>query len=339
MSDPDLSERESFRVSVVIPTYNMADLVSRAIRSAHGQSYRPEEIIVVDDGSTDNIQEVVAGLGEEIPELRLIRQQNKGNAGAKNTGIREAAGNWVAFLDADDAWLPNRLQSQCQLLQQHPELNWMVGGYYVAVEQDGDHRPKESLRISDEVRRGGTGVYDGLSLLTGGTSVWVCTAAVRKSVLDEMDGFHEPLRGSDDLDLWIRLSLAHPRVGFIAEAVALYTVGQTRSISGNSLRRIDPSRYEQLARLQAWAEQPAHAGRSAQLRLFLRQLIERYMRNLVRSGATDTARQYAAELRRRQLPVPSLGPRLLSQVPRPLAQAARLPLMWAKRRVVVEQTQ
>lgn len=98
-------------VSVVIPTYNRAHLVGRAIQSVLNQTYQDFEIIVVDDGSTDNTEEVVKSFND--PRIRYIRHdQNRGGSAARNTGIKMARGEYIAFQDSDDEWLPEKLESR-----------------------------------------------------------------------------------------------------------------------------------------------------------------------------------------------------------------------------------
>lgn len=99
-------------VSVVIPTYNRAHVLNRAIRSVLGQTYQHFEIIVVDDGSTDNTEQVVKAIADD--RVRYIRHEtNKGTAAAaRNTGIRQACGEFIGFVDSDDEWLPGKLQKQ-----------------------------------------------------------------------------------------------------------------------------------------------------------------------------------------------------------------------------------
>src|SRR5271168_3299780 len=93
-------------ISVVVPTYNRADLLARAVESALAQTIPVREILIVDDGSTDDTERVAAGFAAPV---RYIRQANGGVASARNTGIAAAAGEWVAFLDSDDEWVPTKL--------------------------------------------------------------------------------------------------------------------------------------------------------------------------------------------------------------------------------------
>ena len=102
-------------ISIIIPTYNRAQYVVRAVRSALEQTYQNVEVIVVDDGSIDDTQLSLATLSD--PRLRIIKQDNGGVSAARNTGIAAALGEWVAFLDDDDSWMPNKLECQLHYMQ------------------------------------------------------------------------------------------------------------------------------------------------------------------------------------------------------------------------------
>ncbi|MGB9587486.1 MAG: glycosyltransferase family 2 protein, partial [Armatimonadota bacterium] len=114
-------------VSVVIPTYNRALLVERAIRSVLGQTYTDFEVIVVDDGSTDDTKRILADLAHEDPRVRWFHHsENRGAQAARNTGCRAAEGEYIAFLDSDNEWLSNKLHLQMELLKEHGEYIGVV---------------------------------------------------------------------------------------------------------------------------------------------------------------------------------------------------------------------
>src|SRR5919112_3168501 len=119
-------------VSVIIPSYNHAHYLGEAIESVLSQSYRNFEIIVVDDGSTDNTSEVAS----HYEEVRLVRQENRGLAGARNSGLAEAEGEYLVFLDADDRLLPRALEVNLTELAAHPQCA-LVAGYQWLIEADG----------------------------------------------------------------------------------------------------------------------------------------------------------------------------------------------------------
>src|SRR5262245_50792988 len=110
-------------VSVIMPTFNRADTIRRAIRSVQAQTFTDWELIVVDDGSTDNTVALIEGYD---PRLKLIRQKNQGTAGARNAGLRASASSYIAFLDSDDEWLPHHLELCVSFLEAFPEEQFVT---------------------------------------------------------------------------------------------------------------------------------------------------------------------------------------------------------------------
>ncbi len=117
---------DDFAVSVVIPAYNEAPRITRALRSVLDQTHPVNEIIVVDDGSTDDTSDVVSQFSERVI---CIRQSNQGLSAARNTGISQAKSDWVAFLDADDEWLPSHIENAKIILTANPELMWYCAAF------------------------------------------------------------------------------------------------------------------------------------------------------------------------------------------------------------------
>ena len=115
-----------YRVSVVIPVYNLGDCVARALESVLAQTRRPDEIIVVDDGSTDRTAQELEKYKDRI---RYLRQDNAGVSVARNHAIRAARCEWIAFLDGDDEWMPGYLEAQLALLERNPDLIWSSGNF------------------------------------------------------------------------------------------------------------------------------------------------------------------------------------------------------------------
>src|SRR3990170_7611608 len=114
------------RVTVVIPAYNMASFLPEAIESVLSQTYHDFELLIVDDGSTDETPRILAGFGDRI---RVVRQENRGGAAALNTGIRSAQGDWIAWLSAYDAWEPTKLESQIRALARKPDAGLIYTDY------------------------------------------------------------------------------------------------------------------------------------------------------------------------------------------------------------------
>ena len=183
-------------VSVVMPAFNVGWCVARAVDSVLTQSLREREVVVVDDGSTDDTASVLARYGDAI---RVIRQTNAGMSAARNAGIRMARGNLVAFLDADDWWHPDKLQRQVTLMRERPEFGFCSTAARV-VNPEGRllnvwHCPGPN---NDMLRT----LFAENAAIAGGCSA----VMVRRKLLDQVGLFDESLRGFEDPDLWIRLA-------------------------------------------------------------------------------------------------------------------------------------
>ncbi len=189
-------------VSVIIPTYNLATHLPEAIASVHTQQFPDVEIIVVDDGSTDDTAKVLEALTES-GDLRWFRQNNAGAAAARNRGIQEARGGWIAFLDADDLWLPGKLAAQLQQLREHPE----------AVFSYTDVRLRSESNLERDLACGTDGQPLFLRLL-GGNLFATPTVMIRRDCFEEIGLFNTELRTGEDWDMWMRLAthFAHVRV-------------------------------------------------------------------------------------------------------------------------------
>lgn len=182
-------------VSVVIATYNMARFLPLALRSALGQSYENIEVLVIDDGSQDDTQAVMAPFRSDH-RVRYVFQQNGGQASAKNHGIREARGEYVAFLDADDMWVPDKLERQMPLFLRSPAVG-IVYSRFACIDEAGSE-----LRIEDyELFRGRvSGPLLIRNFIGFGTSV------ARKECFDRLGSFDESIGMGIDYDLWLRFS-------------------------------------------------------------------------------------------------------------------------------------
>lgn len=219
--DSTSSTRRTPLVSVVIPTYNRADLLPAAIRSACAQSYAHLEILVVDDGSTDETAAAVHTIGD--PRVRHVpHPRNKGLPAARNTGIRAARGEYVAFLDDDDAWHPEKIAKQVAAI---PEFDALL----TAAVADGrilrrHDRPTVTL---EDLRRAS---FDPSSLMA------------RTSVLREVL-FDEALRQGEDWDAFIRIARRYS-IGWLAEPLLYYNAGpharmtnEKRTLAGSELEK------------------------------------------------------------------------------------------------------
>ena len=199
-------------VSVVVPTYNRASLLPRAISSALGQSFEDLELIVVDDGSTDSTGEVVGAFGD--PRIRLIRlPTNAGLSGAQNAGLRAARGEWVAFLDSDDEWLPTKLEQQLVRLRED-------AGPAAAVAYCFLQRQDERTGRTVPARRGGPEGDVFQALLTGWSPLPSCLVVRRRTLL-AIGGWDESLPSFAGHDLCLRLAEAGSRFVAVRETLVI----------------------------------------------------------------------------------------------------------------------
>lgn len=189
-----------FNLSVIIPCYNHAAGLSTAIDSIRAQDWPNVEIIIVDDGSTDRTQRLLMELAGS--DLRSLRQANQGPAAARNAGIRAARGEWIAFLDADDYWLPGKLAEQFEMLARHPEARFSYGGVRLRASDGSEQEVKCDF-----------GDRPLLLVLLEGSRLFTTTVIVRHDSLEETGLFHTELRTGEDWDLWLRLATHYPSVG------------------------------------------------------------------------------------------------------------------------------
>jgi len=182
--------------SVVAPTYNCADFMVEAMESVLAQNRDDLEIIVVDDGSTDDTRERLAAYSDRA---RIIRQDNAGAAVARNRGIEEAQGEWVAFIDSDDRWLRGHLDALERAIGSDPEAVMFFTDSWVIDEAGRKKKEKFSQEMGDSPF---------LTLLMNNT-VSTPGVAVRREVLAEEGGFYSGLRSGQDWDLWLRLAYRH----------------------------------------------------------------------------------------------------------------------------------
>ena len=208
----------TLKVSVVIPVYNRPDLLNRAVSSVSRQSFAPFEILVVDDGSTPTVGSLKDFNSIDVRILR--NEQNKGVSAARNLGIREANGDWIALLDSDDEWMEEKLQKQIQHLEQHEGL--------LAV-----HTGEKWIRNGNEV-------IPPAYLNKSPDNLWerslqhclICPSSVllHKSIFQNIGLFNENLPVCEDYEFWLRL-LLHKEIGLVAEKLVIKHGGHSDQLS------------------------------------------------------------------------------------------------------------
>jgi glycosyltransferase involved in cell wall biosynthesis len=204
-------------VSVVIPAYNAAKFIRRTIDSVLAQNYTDCELIVVDDGSTDDTGRVVRSYGSKV---RYVHQANAGDGPARNAGIAAAKGNWIAFLDHDDEWLPDKLQLQMGLLQRNPDLRWCGANYYLSCL---DRRQPAGNPDQLAGRLAGREYFDNYftAVASNGCAVVTTTMVIHREVFERVGVFDSCWALCADLDLWWRIAYAYPRIGYLPQPVGI----------------------------------------------------------------------------------------------------------------------
>ena len=207
MSDADFP-----LVSLIIPAYNSRAYICDAVDSCLAQTYPNCEVVVVDDGSTDATPDLLrTRYGDRI---RLIQQANRGAAGARNTGVREARGEYVQFCDSDDRLLPEKVQAGWQLFQQMPEIALVYTFAKIVLPDDVTEVPLPDVELP-------SGDLFCLLLCGYGNFVGTSTVMVRRQAVLEVGGFDESLAVAEDWDLWLRLASRWP-FGAINESLMIY---------------------------------------------------------------------------------------------------------------------
>ncbi|MCL4721020.1 MAG: glycosyltransferase [Gammaproteobacteria bacterium] len=207
-------------VSAVMPVFNGSRHIGTAIESVLGQGFADLELIVVDDGSRDGSADLAAGFG---PRVRVIRQANQGSAVARNAGIAAARGAYVAFIDADDAWLPAKIETQVRYLATHPDVGLV---YHRWQEWNGDPRTLAELGMQSIPELPGLDTEDSgwvYHRLLLDCIVHTSTVMVRRSLLADAGGFDPKLRRGQDYDYWLRLSRLTP-MHKLATTLSVYRI-------------------------------------------------------------------------------------------------------------------
>lgn len=200
-------------VSVVVATYNMGHYLPHAVQSILAQSHGNVEVLIVDDGSTDDTPDVTARLMAADARVRVHRQPNGGQAKAKNQGIELSRGDYLAFLDADDAWLPDKLEKQLPLFEGRPQVG-VVYSEYQCMDGEGKPLPKPPTHL----RRG---KVSGELLIENFVSF--PTAVVRRGCIERLGIFDLTYGMGIDYDLWLRIS-AHYEFDFVPDPTVRYRI-------------------------------------------------------------------------------------------------------------------
>jgi glycosyltransferase involved in cell wall biosynthesis len=268
---------KSYSVSVVIPAYNVEQYIGRAIDSVLAQTRRAVEVIVVDDGSTDETAGVIQGYGSDV---RYIYQEKAGASIARNRGIEEAKGEWIAFLDADDEWLPDKLKVQMALMERNPELVWSYTNYIVKQVSDGSeklsHKSDEIIRLLD-----GKDYFDDyLQAYLIGAATSTISIVVRRDVLKDAGMFLPGQKWAQDADLAHRIAYRWPKIGYIQEHLSINHFGRS-----DSIRELNKYQLKQRVDfLQRHLELSSRHGRLDAFRPCAEMLLKRWVREIINTS-------------------------------------------------------
>jgi len=229
-------------VSVIIPAYNSANVISDTLESALNQSYVNVEAVVVDDGSTDGTRKVVEGY-TGTGKVKCYRQENAGPGAARNSGIRFAQGDFIAFLDADDSLTRDSIEKRVALITEAKDLELVYSNYFIKWSNDsvnarfGEDYPDKRDCL---VRQWPHGVvFEGCpaDIFEIPFDFWTAAVLVDRKLLDRTGPFRTDISIGEDRDMWIRLALNAGKIGYVKTPVATY------NRSRNSLTGQDSVRY------------------------------------------------------------------------------------------------
>jgi GT2 family glycosyltransferase len=278
-------ERMVPAVSVITPAWNAAGFIGETIDSVRAQTFTAWELIVVDDGSTDDTVKIVESYAALDPRVRLVRQPNGGPSTARNRGMKTAAGELLALLDSDDTWQPRFLEAQLAVFAQYPDTGLVTGnGVYRGGPLDG--RPARP--ISE-----GCPILPTVELIADECAVFIMTV-FRRSVYETIGGFDETQWNSEDYDFWLRAALA----GFVfrrnAEPLGNYRI-RGGSLSHNRSRMIRGmlQTFEK-TRARCAPASPERRALDAQVRRFTSELLLEEAKDALERGELGVA---AAQLR------------------------------------------
>lgn len=191
-------------ISVILPTFNRAQFISQAIESALRQTHPPDEIIIIDDGSTDDTGKIVAGFGKKI---KYVWQQNQGPAAARNHGMRLARGDFFAFLDSDDLWMPNKIKAQLAFFSQNPEVDFVFADMANFTGDEKSVSPEvKNIELHNYLIANATNLTDLFAWLVIENVVPTPTVMCKRSAALAVGDFNETLRIAEDLNYWLRAS-------------------------------------------------------------------------------------------------------------------------------------
>jgi len=278
-------------VSVIMPAYNVEPYVGEAVRSVLAQTFTDLEVIVVDDGSTDGTADVVVAAAHGDPRVRLVRQPNRGLAGARNTAMRMARAAVFALLDSDDLWEPDFLAAQMAILDRRPDVDVVTGnGWMLGGAQHGDlARPHPDYRPEPD-----------LATILGDERAVFIMSVFRRRVYEVVGCFDENLRTNEDYDYWLRAALSGCRFARNDRPLGHYRI-RGDSLSASEMRMLRGILRVYANIRPALADRPRElAIADAQIERFQTEWLAAEARRALESADFDAAREHLGRLHQRR---------------------------------------
>ncbi len=267
------------KISVIIPTHNRADILPRAIKSVQDQTRPVDEIIVVSDGSTDSTEEVVRQLAEKDSRIRLIAYHPGHNGNyARNKGIEAASGEFIAFLDDDDEWLPKKTELQMELFEKDPGVGLVYSSQNCIYTDTGVTYQTQPMWRGDLSKK----------IFIRGEMGTPSQVMLRRKVLDQAGMFDLNLEALQDYDLWIRCCLV-TKVDFVPEpCINYYNAAENKQVSSNTEKYIHARLYIR----EKYRDEIAKFGKEFEQKVDI--IVEnRIAERCLRNGQNRAARHHA----------------------------------------------
>jgi glycosyltransferase involved in cell wall biosynthesis len=225
-------------ISIIIPLYNKEHQIAQTLQTVFAQTYHDYEIVVVDDGSTDRSAEIVASLADN--RIRLFHQENAGVSAARNKGMAEARGEFIAFLDADDEWMPDYLSTQIRLLEDFPLCDVFATNYEFQT-ASGTVTPTILRQLPFEE---GCGIITNYFEVAANSNppLWTSAVMVRKSALEAVGGFPVGIKSGEDLITWARLACQY-QIAFSTSVQAVFIFDEQHFNADQRARRPETVDY------------------------------------------------------------------------------------------------
>lgn len=226
------------KISVVIPSYNRDSLLLNAIESVINQSYQPHEIIVVDDASHFDVNQMIVDKYQNTPFNKIIKvivnPINLGGAESRNIGVSKAVGDYIAFLDSDDYWHPAKLQKQVEIIKQYPTTDVVYCDQWITGKQNQIITSHTFKLISENILE---------ALFKGWLAPNTSTLLIKKDMLERVGGFDRLLSSCQDHDLWLKLAIYSAEFRYHPEKLCFFSRDADNRISHNHQKRVNGAKF------------------------------------------------------------------------------------------------